>query len=326
MNFRIFQKILFLKLFFFCFVSHSSVFGTNNIRPLTENSPHYSLGRSTAIAVMNTLWIANLDGSKMLEASVLDQFCSDELFYNEPSLSYACTGFLVAPDLLVTAGHCVYAVNSPNQTILNESGLACAAFDWVFDYENTTDVKQASQKVSTKNVYHCKRILYALQQETAPFADFAVIQLDRPVMDRLPLKMSSKQVLPSSEVFMIGHPFGTPKKISDHGQVVRNDLNHSSLITTLDAFEGNSGSPVFNEQNEIVGILVGGTPSSDTYTDKKNKCERVNRCQDDATNCVWTDQNFSIFPGFQTVGSEVQRISSVMEWIQKNQNEKRQGE
>ncbi len=124
-----------------------------------------------------------------------------------------------------------------------------------------------------------------------------------------------------SKHFMIGHPFGTPKKMADQGIVLLNQSTKSTFVTNLDASEGNSGSPVFNDKNEVVGILVSGTPSANTYYDSKNKCERVNRCDEKGNQCMLPDKDNSIFPGFQIVGSDVQRIAPLIELIENQSKE-----
>ena len=296
--------------------THAAYFGQNQIRNVSSTESR--LAQATAIAVLNRGYVVSEKQKTLrLETDVLSQFCKDELFYNEPSVAFSCTGFLIAPDLLVTAGHCVYAVNTPNQEIQNESGLACEAFDWIFDYEKKSDGSVETQSIPLDRLYHCKQIIYAVQKETAPYADYALIQLDRPVLDRQPLKMSPNPVVIGEPVKMIGHPFGTPKKISDQGQVILNNNSYSSLVTNLDAFVGFSGSPVLNSKDEVIGVLVGGLPSANTYVDSQNKCERLNHCDLDGKNCVLPDKDMSFYPAFQKIGSEVQRIDPLRELLQK---------
>lgn len=293
----------------------AAIFGEDNRRALTSSSALYSLGRATAIAVLSTNRVLKGDGTLDLNVDRLSQLCSSERFFNEPSVSYACTGFLIAPDLLVTAGHCVYALNNPNNELKNETGLACPIFDWLFDYASSGTGAVTLIGISQSHLYHCKQIVYAVQQEHSPFADFALIQLDRPVADRTPLALAGHPPDLGAPVFMIGFPYGTPLKLTDHARVTFTNPVASAFVTNLDAFEGNSGSPVFNSQNEVTGILVGGTPSANTYYDTKNKCERFNRCDDNAKNCTLPDVDTSIFPEFQAVGSDVQRIEAIVKVI-----------
>lgn len=309
-------------LFFALFVSSSlkaAVFGSDDRQylklPLSTQtaSTNQKLARATAIAVLSSNREEVTKGKYKLLTDE-SPFCPSERFAKDPILSFSCTGFLVAPDILVTAGHCVYAVNNPGEQLVHETGKACEAFSWLFDYQINEQGQLNTQNISENRFAKCKEIIYAVQNQNAPFLDFAIIKLDRS-MDRPFLKLANQEPALNEALFAIGYPFGTAAKISPNGHVkIKNPLRQS-FITTLDVFEGNSGSPVFNTKNEVVGILVAGTPSSNTVEDTQNKCLRYNRCDELGNNCLETDTDTSVFPEFQGVGSEVQRINSVKKWL-----------
>jgi len=296
--------------------AQAAVFGADNRHVVTEASPAQDLARATAIAVLSGNLSVNSAGRLDLDTDKLTNLvCADEPFANDPSLSYSCTGFLIAPDLLVTAGHCVYAINTPTQTLEHETKLACEAFSWLFDYQAHTSGPAQTKNIDPSSLYKCKEIIYARQTEKAPFVDYALIRLDRPALGRTPFKLSEKPVASGDAVAMVGYPFGTPVKYTDSAKVTLNNSSRDSFLTTLDAFEGNSGSPVFNSAREIVGILVGGTPSANTYKPKGLTCERVNRCTEDGSQCNAPDIDTSVLPGYQGVGSEVQRIQPILDLV-----------
>lgn len=276
-------------------------------------SVNQKLARSTAIAVLSS---NREEVSKGMYKLLTDEspFCSSERFAKDRILSFSCTGFLVAPDILVTAGHCVYAINNPGEQLVHETGKACEVFSWLFDYQINHLGQLNTENIPESRFAKCKEIIYAVQNQNAPFLDFAIIQLDR-AMNRPFLKLANQEPALRETLFTIGYPFGTPAKISPRGQVKLTNPLRQSFITTLDVFEGNSGSPVFNAKNEVVGILVAGTPSNNTVEDKQNKCLRQNRCSNSGTNCLLPDADSSIFPEFQTVGSDVQRISTLKKWL-----------
>jgi len=59
-----------------------------------------------------------------------------------------------------------------------------------------------------------------------------------------------------TEVYMIGHPSGLPQKVAVNASV-RSLEGAAYFYTSLDAFQGNSGSPVFDRNTgEVIGILV----------------------------------------------------------------------
>lgn len=295
--------------------SHAAIFGVDSRENITPGSKWDELARSTAISVIVTTIQNNGNGTYKVETGKQSDLCPEERFRNEPIISMSCSGFLVGPDLLATAGHCMYAINRPNEEIENEEEFTCKVFDWVFDYQVKNDGKVNSTKILAKDIYHCKKIVFAAQHSKKPFSDFALIQLDRPVVGRKPLPIAKIPPALGDVLHMIGHPFGTPTKISTGGRVILNNPVRSTFITTLDAFGGNSGSAVFNNRNELVGILAAGTPSQNTYTDEIRQCELVNRCDDNAKNCKHPDADPSVFPEFQAVGSEVQRIDALSKFL-----------
>jgi hypothetical protein len=196
--------------------------------------------------------LINFPFKKLKQA--IPQICSNERFIDQYSVG-DCSGFLIASNKLVTAGHCMF-----NQQ-------ECASNQWVFDYkEGTTQFKKS-------NVYSCKKIIAQkyIYNETE-VNDYAVIELDRNVTDRTPLTHRKiGRVNINTPVLVIGHPLGLPMKITDGARVSRMNENererkfHSWLLrenyftTNLDAYGGNSGSPVFNKNTgKVEGILVQG--------------------------------------------------------------------
>ncbi len=286
----------------------SAVFGIDDRVSIKPGSQGYELSRSTAIAVLSSNFEPTTPGKIKLLVDKFEQWvCPEVRFTKQNSLSYACTGFLVEPDLIVTAGHCM--VNTGESQ--HETELYCKAFSWLFDYNETTH----AEDISADNLYKCKEVIYAVKDEHAPFRDYALVRLNRTVKGRTPFKINANPVK-STDVFgMIGYPMGLPAKLSKNGRILTNNTNRHSFLTNLDAFEGNSGSGVFNTRNEIVGILVGGTPSANTLTN--GKCEILNRCSERGTQCLLPDKDTSVFPGYQGVGSEVQRIEPVLKLIEK---------
>lgn len=184
--------------------------------------------------------------------------CKDERFYSQTSSAF-CSGFLVAPDIIATAGHC----------LTNES--YCETAVWVFNYK-LKDEKDSSVTVSKENVYRCKSILKK-DFGTKSQNDFALIKLDRKVKGHSPVKIAQENPEIGEPLVMIGHPSGLPQKIDDGGSVKSKTLN--GFKANLDAFQINSGSAVFRAKSgELVGILVTGARD---YRNRENeKCTEVN--------------------------------------------------
>ena len=68
---------------------------------------------------------------------------------------------------------------------------------------------------------------------------------------------------------MLGYPSVLPLKYTYNAKVV-NDSNIKYFEADLDAFGGNSGSAVFNDDGEVTGILVRGY--SDFVFDSRRGC------------------------------------------------------
>lgn len=168
--------------------------------------------------------------------------CKVERFSDQQTAS-SCSGFLVAPNKIVTAGHCI------------KHQADCATYKWVFDYQMSA--QGGKIKIPENSVYDCKKLI--ARQKTAT-NDFALIELDRPVLDRSPLKLrQSGKVSVGDELVIIGNPSGLPTKIADGAKV--RSVAPDFFVSNLDSYGGNSGSAVINvKTEEVEGILVrGGT-------------------------------------------------------------------
>ena len=170
--------------------------------------------------------------------------CKSERFYSQPAAAF-CSGFLVAPNKIMTAGHCV------------TSHADCGTVRFVFDYKMIN--QDRAQTVFTENqIYSCKKVIGWKKDNQG--ADFAVIELDREVTDREPLKLSdNRDTKVKTSLLVIGHPSGLPTKITDKASVRSVNRDAGYLMANLDTYGGNSGSAVLNTETlEVEGILVRG--------------------------------------------------------------------
>lgn len=188
------------------------------------------------------------------------RLCPDERFYHQNSAAF-CSGFLVAPDTIVTAGHCIRSQSS------------CTNTRFVFGFAMHSPNDRANQ-VPSSDVYECKELVHSVAVGTGE--DFAVIKLDRPVLDRQPLALSPQTAEQGTALTVIGHPSGLPVKIAGGAEV--REVKREHLVANLDTYGGNSGSAVFNTHTGAVeGILVRGAPD---YV-FENGCRRSNVCTND---------------------------------------------
>jgi len=271
-------------------LAFADIYGADNRVQVYEGDSSRVHRKSPAVAVgvLNSLWERNKDNSFRLEyiEDRIHGLCKSEKFSDDPSVPYACTGFLVGPDLLVTAGHC--SVNSGE--IFNSTDDYCEAYTWLFDYQFKRGEELDLVNIDEDRVYKCKKIIYATFDGAK---DFALIQLDRPALSRPYLELSKKELRSGERVNVLGYPTGMPLKRAP-GRVL--EKNEDLYIINADAMAGNSGSPVLNNKNEVIGVLIGGRPNEIFYEDKKNRCNRFNRCNNRGQNCRAGNEENLPFP------------------------------
>lgn len=256
------------------------VYGEDNRKNYYESSKKWQKFSKSVGGIIFKDRAIKLENSTLMNPKSLGKkmgLCPEESFKDEPGAT-SCTFFLVAKDKVVTAGHCVKKDN------------ACENMTFIFDY--TVKEENARPKMLLKNeeVYKCKKILSSAlenienKDETVTHTlDYALVELDREVTDREPLKLkyhgrtdieNFKAPKINEKVVVLGHPSGLPMKIADGAKVVKTDSKHY-FTTNLDTFGGNSGSPVLSESTgEVLGILVRG--QEDYIFDEKRKCNKVN--------------------------------------------------
>ena len=174
--------------------------------------------------------------------------CSDEVFFEEKNIAN-CTGSLIAADLVLTAAHC-----------LGSAEYSCESYSIVFDYKRTAVPFPQEHILSKDQVYDCKKVIWREFTPQGNGVDLLVLQLDRPVLDRHPVKVDFGLELKVGEpLTMIGHPLGISQKVVAYGEVLELDKKLGSFKHNLDTFSVNSGGPIFNIRNELVGVLVRST-------------------------------------------------------------------
>jgi hypothetical protein len=164
------------------------------------------------------------------------------------------TGFLVAPDLMMTNHH---VIASPEQ--------ATNARAWFFD-ELPDEQHGFRQPLRSPVFAAAASLLY-----TNVALDFTLVRLkDCPEIHRcLPLRPTTVQQ--NSRVAIIQHPEGGPKKISLQNNMVAYASQHIVQYYTS-TMPGSSGSPVFDDDFAVVAIhhsSVSVNPSSNPGDDRQ---------------------------------------------------------
>ena len=224
------------------------IYGVDNRKDLFQvtSSPVKKAAASVVALVKSSDLTRQADGSFALATSSYQadyQLCGSEPFANQP-LGCFCSGFLVAPDVIATAGHCVKSVQD------------LASIRFVFGFR-MTDAQTARTTFPASDVYAGASLIG--RQLAADGTDWALVRLDRVVTGRTPVPVrSSNKVSGTARLFVIGHPCGLPQKYAPGAQV-RDNSPTPFFVANLDTYGGNSGSPVFNAANhKVEGILVRG--------------------------------------------------------------------
>lgn len=193
--------------------------------------------------------------------------CASEPFYDQETAAF-CSGFLVAPDTVVTAGHCISDQNS------------CINTKMILGFRLTQKDAQP-RAVPTSSVYSCTSVVHSVSIPAGE--DFAVVKLDRPVTQVPPLAFrTSGKIGVGESLRVIGYPAGLPVKVAGGAQV--RSVQAQYLVANLDTYGGNSGSAVFNAvTGEVEGILVRG----ETDYVNTGSCRVSNHCTD--TGCRGED-------------------------------------
>ena len=191
--------------------------------------------------------------------------CPDEPFRGQPTVGF-CSGFLVAPDVIVTAGHCV----GPSG-VTNAGGAAVA-----FGFQIESMGGSAPTTLPGDQVYFITEIIDA---QLGGGFDYCVARLDRPVEGITPVQVRRGGAPSDGDpLVVVGHPAVLPKKISGGAEVKNANGSTPWFQANLDTYGGNSGSMVLNADTLTVeGILVRGAPD---YTSGPGGCTQSNRVPD----------------------------------------------
>jgi len=248
----------------------------------TQNRLLRKVGRASAVLVDEQDLAPTGDGTVRLPDTTLgdDLPACPTVKFSEQPVPGNCSGFLVAPDILVSAGHCIKTREDCRSTRV--------AFG--FRYEESTD--ENATTLPRRNVYACESILAHGWEENGK-TDYGVYRLDRPVEGVEPLEFRTDGNVPAdTRLAVVGHPMGLPLKITDGGRIVDNTPREWFLYN-LDAFGGHSGAPVVDVETGLVeGLHVRGAPDFETSNHEGRFCYEMRRCEEvdpDSASCYGTE-------------------------------------
>jgi V8-like Glu-specific endopeptidase len=237
--------------------------------------PNVKKNAAATVALFNpSLLTLTGDGAYKINAETLkDRYglCDGQRFQGQIAGAY-CSGVLVSPDVILTAGHCVNEIRKgtvPNAEQIN----------FVFGYAATDDKDPGVTSFAAARVFKGKELIGGqLIRKSDGGEDWATVRLERTVPQELaqPVESISKEkIADGASVYVVGHPSGLPLKYADGAKVTANNAK-AYFVANLDTFGGNSGSGVFlKNSNSLVGILVRGFAD---YYRTSDGCAKVYQC------------------------------------------------
>ena len=233
--------------------------------------------------------------------------CADQEFLSQPS-AVDCPSFLITDRLLATAGHCVQLPGGDGSMVSDNAYItsfkAVRNFHLVSDSVNTPTV-------SSRDIFSIKGIRARVN---TPDEDWAILELQRPVDNPTILSLSETSIVDlDTKVHTYGFPLGLPMKFAFGGMVTRSDTDKPWFFATVDAFSGNSGSPVINDvTGKVEGILV------NVLGDWAYKCPGGGNDCSDSERCRIPLGCSTANGDCDTNGEQVTRIAPLVAWLNDN--------
>ncbi len=166
--------------------------------------------------------------------------CEGQRFSEEPVLGH-CSSFLVAPNIVATAAHCL-------------PSTSCADTRVVFDFHDGGRNRDPLD-LDPSAIFQCVDAI------VSPVEDAALLVLDRSADGRTPFPLQADGGRVGDRLALLGFPLGIPAKLDTSGEVFA--AGGTRFFSTLDSFPGHSGGVVIDlDTGNAVGVHVtGGQPS-----------------------------------------------------------------
>ena len=243
-------------------VSSQVIYGEDDREELAHSQYFGLAAISIAFIPVGALQPADA-GTSWLAAGVSGNWCPNQRFAEQPALA-ECGGVAIAPNFVLTASHCV-----PDRA-------ACRQFTAVRGYA-LDDAGQLN--IDQLERYDCDDVVMSVKSDLlAPEAfDFSIVRLASPIRDFPEAMRELSTVGVGDTVVSVAPSAGLPLKVS-HGEVLDFDEKNGFFHATVDLFAGGSGSGLFNDRAELLGIMVAGETD---YVEGPDGCRMVRTIDSD---------------------------------------------
>lgn len=175
--------------------------------------------------------------------------------------SHKGTGFLVRPDMVMTADHVIASLVGPGGAVLPDSATALQV---IFDDKIEMISGRRTRKPRSFGVMSNwlvtrggAAVVAGVASVDSATPDYAVIQLDStPLPLPFGLTLSKNDSFADDPLLIVQHPGGQPMS-HDDGKVLLPDAVTQVFTHNVSALPGSSGAPCFNDVFEVVGIHSG---------------------------------------------------------------------
>ena len=159
------------------------------------------------------------------------------------------TGFLITSNLLLTNNHVI-----PNADVLTNTLFR-------FNYEENfrgEAQKPSEYRANSNGIFHTNKDL-----------DYTIVELEgEPANDWGCLPLAARDIRLNDRVNIIQHPGGRPKQISFQNNFVEY-VGENAVQYITSTLPGSSGSPVFNDDWEVVALHHAGVDILERATQRR---------------------------------------------------------
>jgi hypothetical protein len=229
-------------------LAQAIVYGDDDRVDLYEaDEPFVQIAQKTAVALIAPTQLHRRnDGAYGLEApryGELQSLCPGERFSEQPAAA-SCSGVLLAPNIVATAGHCL--------TVTADGRPDCTNNRYVLGFG--IDDPAVAVSIPEDAVFECKQVLGRVEAAADAPCHFDFVL--------------------GEAVVVVGFPAGLPVKIDRGAQVIDARAEQGDFFTlSSDTFSVSSGSGVFDSDGALVGLFSRGRRDYD----QDGSCQRVHR-------------------------------------------------